>query len=416
VSTERILFWSYLFFGALTWAGFALALVNGRERMRILKRPPPPIPDPAPSVSVLIPARDEAGQIEKCISSVLSQDYPNFDIIVTDDRSTDGTGEILDRMAAQDSRLKVVHLQEGSLPPGWGGKSFALHNGLMQAKGDWLLFVDADVLLTPEVMGATIGLSYKRGYDLVSLLPMFISGTFWEGFLQPLAGAATSAMFFIPWTNSNKRTGSAFANGQYLIVKREAYESVGGHEAIRGTLSEDVAIARKMKLAGFKTRLGWGDTWATVRMYEGFGAIFRGWSRNFYVGSLGKPWRILGLIAFLLVCCLSVFVAAWWGWHRHSTELYDYAGYGWMGAAVAHFLIMTAAVGLMYHWAREPKWYALLFPFGVLFLLTVCAKSLWICATGKVTWRGTQYTADALAGQTPPTPEIPKHVPSERAV
>jgi hypothetical protein len=175
------------------------------------------------------------------------------------------------------------------------------------------------------------------------------------------------------------------------MVKREAYESVGGHEAIRGTLSEDVAIARKMKLAGFKTRLGWGDTWATVRMYPGFAAIFRGWSRNFYVGSLGKPWRILGLIVFLLLCCLSVFAAAHWGWHGDSWK--------WFSASIAHYVIMTATVGLMYHWASEPKWYALLFPFGVLFLLGVCAKSLWICMTGKVTWRGTQYSAEALAAQ-----------------
>jgi glycosyltransferase involved in cell wall biosynthesis len=387
---EWILYLSYWFFGAITWAGFALALVNGRERMRILRRPTPPIPQPPPSVSVLIPAKDEAAQIEKCVSSVLSQDYPNFDVIVIDDRSRDGTGEILDRMAANDSRLKVVHLQEGSLPPGWGGKSFALHNGLMAAQGEWLLFVDADVLLTPPVMGATIGVANYRGYDLVSLLPMFVSGTFWEGFLQPLAGAATSAMFFIPWTNSNKRTGSAFANGQYLIVKRAAYESVGGHEAIRGTLSEDVAIARKMKAAGFKTRLGWGDTWATVRMYEGFGAIFRGWSRNFYVGSLGKPWRILGLIAFLLLCCLSVFAAASWAMQTGSTR--------WFVVSALHYAIMTATVGLMYHWAGEPKWYALLFPLGVLFLLAVCVKSLWICMTGRVTWRGTHYSAEALAG------------------
>lgn len=396
---EWILGGLYLLLGPIMWALFAFVMVKGRKRMRILDRPVPALPNPPPSVSVLIPAKDEAAQIEKCVRTVLAQDYPNFDVIVVDDRSTDGTGKILDDMAARDARLKVVHLKEGSLPPGWGGKSFALHNGLMEAKGDWLLFVDADVQLEPDVMGATISWALKRQFDLISLLPRFVSGTISEGVLQPLAGAATSAMFVIALTNSNDWPKTAFANGQYLMVRRDAYEAVGGHEAIRGTLSEDVAIARQLKMAGYRPRLGWGDSWATVRMYEGFGAIFRGWSRNFYVGSLGKPWRILGLMAFLLLCCWSVFGAAGWGVYRMEHPVNALAGYGWIGTAIAHYLMMTASVALMYFWAGEAIWYALLFPLGVAFLLAVCVKSLWICMTGKVTWRGTQYSADQLAGQ-----------------
>lgn len=390
----------YLLLGPVTWALFAFVMVKGRKRMRILARPAPAIPNPPPSVSVLIPAKDEAVQIEKCVRSVLKQDYPNFDVIVIDDRSTDGTGTILDDMSSQDPRLKVVHLKEGSLPPGWGGKSFALHNGLMQAKGDWLLFVDADVQLEPDVMGATIAWALNRKFDLISLLPKFVSGTISEGVLQPLAGAATSAMFVIALTNSNVWPKTAFANGQYLMVRRDAYEAIGGHEAIRGTLSEDVAIARMLKMAGYRPRLGWGDSWATVRMYEGFGAIFRGWSRNFYVGSLGKPWRILGLMAFLVLCCWSVFASAGWGWYRIENPVIAWGGHGWIASAIAHYVMMTVSVALMYFWAGEPIWYALLFPLGGLFLFTVCIKSLWICMTGKVTWRGTQYSATELAGTT----------------
>lgn len=403
MTMEWILICVYLFLGPVVWALFAFAAIKGRSRMELLVRPipevPPPTP-PTPTVSVLIAAKDEAHQIEKCVSSVLQQDYSNFDVIVIDDRSTDGTGAILDGMAEKDSRLRIVHLQPGSLPSGWGGKSFALHNGLMQAKGEWLLFVDADVVLEPDVMRATIACALRRKFDLISLLPRFVSGTFAEGFLQPLAGAATSAMFVIALTNSPQWPKTAFANGQYLMVRRAAYEAVGGHEAIRGTLSEDVAIARRLKMAGFRPRLGWGDSWAIVRMYEGLGAIFRGWSRNFYVGSLGKPWRILGLILFLLLCCWSVFAAAGYGIYRSSYPLDPYGSTGWLLAAGAHYLIMTATVAIMYYWAGERAYYALLFPAGVGFLLAVSAKSLWICATGKVVWRGTQYTSQELAGQT----------------
>jgi chlorobactene glucosyltransferase len=398
LTSEWILLCLYFILGPFFWGFLGFGIINGREKMEILKRPKSPIPDAPPRVAVLIPAKDEAGQIEACVNSVLAQDYPNFEINVIDDRSTDGTGEILDRIAAKDSRLRVVHLKD-DLPHGWGGKSWALHNGLLQANGDWLLFVDADVLLEPDVMSATIGRAVERKYDLVSLLPTFTSGTFAESLLQPLAGAATTAMFVVSWTNSDKRKTSAFANGQYLCVRREAYEAIGGHEAIRGTLSEDVALARKLKLAGFRPRLGWGDSWATVRMYQGFGAIFRGWSRNFYVGSLGKPWRILGLIAFLLLSVFSVFAAASFGWHRHTHPLGNSLDWAWLAVAGLHYFAMTGVSAVMYDWANESPWYAFLLPLGCLVILAICVKSLWICWTGKVSWRGTQYTREILPGQ-----------------
>jgi glycosyltransferase involved in cell wall biosynthesis len=390
-SFEWLMLFSYLFLGPLMWAWIGFCLFNGRDKMRILVRPHAPLPNPPPKISVLIPAKDEAGQIEKCVSSVLAQDYPNFELIVINDRSTDNTGRILDNLAAKDSRLRVVHLKEGSLPTGWGGKSFALHNGLMQATGDWLLFVDADVQLEPDVMSATIARAIERKYDLVSLLPLFVSGTMSEGILQPLAGAATSAMFLISLTNSDKNK-VAFANGQYLCVRRDAYEAVGGHEAIRGTLSEDVALVRKLKAAEYRPRLGWGETWATVRMYEGFAAIFRGWSRNFYVGSLGNPFRISVLMFFLWGCVYSIIGAATYATHSHAPLL-------WITAIVLHYLMMTAVAALIYVWAHEPWWYALLLPISCLVLLAIAHKALWICWTGKVSWRGTQYTRKALDGQ-----------------
>jgi chlorobactene glucosyltransferase len=389
---------AYILLGPVAWGLLGFIIVKGRGRMRILVRPAPQIPQPPPKVSILIPAKDEAKQIERCITSVLKQDYPNFEIIAIDDRSSDGTGEILDRLAATDARLKVVHLSAGALPGGWGGKSFALHNGLTHAEGQWLLFVDADVLLEPDVLSATIAWAKKRDFDLISVLPRFVSGTLAEGVLQPLAGAATSGMFLIALTNS-PQWKTAFANGQYLCVRREAYDAVGGHEAIRGTLSEDVAIARKLKSAGFRPRLGWGDSWATVRMYEGFGSIFRGWSRNFYVGSLGRPWRILGLILFVLCCCYSILPATAWGIFRNLHPMNQFGGWGWLAAAGMHFLLMMSVGGLIYRFSGEPAAYALLLPISLAVLLAICFKSLWICITGKVQWRGTQYSRGELSAK-----------------
>jgi cellulose synthase/poly-beta-1,6-N-acetylglucosamine synthase-like glycosyltransferase len=153
---EWILAIAYILLGPLAWGLLGFVIVKGRGRMRILVRPAPPIPQPPPKVSILIPAKDEAKQIERCVMSVLRQDYPNFEVIVIDDRSSDGTGEILDALAAREAHLKVLHLSAGALPGGWGGKSFALHNGLQRADGEWLLFVDADVTLESDVLSATI--------------------------------------------------------------------------------------------------------------------------------------------------------------------------------------------------------------------------------------------------------------------
>jgi glycosyltransferase involved in cell wall biosynthesis len=407
-SFEWILGWVYLLAGPAAWGLFAFLLIKGRKRMRILARPAPELPRPAPAVSVLIPAKDEARQIEPCVESVLRQDYPNFNVIVVDDRSTDGTSQILDSIARRDPRVHVVHIIDGELPAGWGGKSFALHRGLESADGDWLVFVDADVQLEPDVMSATIAWAHKREFDLISILPRFVSGSFWEGWLQPLAGAATSAMFVIALTNA-PQFKTAFANGQYLCVRRDAYEAVGGHEAIRGTLSEDVAIARRLKAAGFRPRLGWGDSWAAVRMYAGFRSIFRGWSRNFFVGSLGRPWRILALVAFIFVCCFSVFAALGWGLYRKNHPIDAWGGNGWLTAAAAHYLIMTGTVALMYRWAAERVWYALLFPAGCAVLLAICAKALWICMTGRVEWRGTRYSRDELGADGSANTETTRH-------
>jgi len=392
---ENILGTLYVLVGPVAWLLFAFVMVKGRKRMQIMVRPAPALPQPPPKVSILLPAKDEAGQIEQCVRSILSQDYPNFELVVVDDRSTDGTGEILDRMAREDARVRAVHLTHTALPPGWGGKSYALHGGLPHADGKWLLFVDADVELQPDVLSGALAIATARQFDLLSLLPRFVGDTFWEQLLQPLAGAATSAMFLIALTNTNA-SSVAFANGQFLLVRKDVYDAIGGHEAIRGTLSEDVALARKLKSAGYRPRLSWADDWATVRMYPSFSSIYRGWGRNFFVGSLGKPWRILAAIAFVLCCCFSAYAAIAWGIYRNANPIDAWGGWGWIITGVAHLVIMTSVLAVMYYWSRNPWWNALLFPLGATVLLAIFAKSLMICATGRVEWRGTSYSRDSL--------------------
>ncbi len=398
---EFILGALYVVLGPCAWLALALAMFKGRKRMRLLDRPPQPpspLPAPPPRVSVLVPAKDEASQIGACVESILRQDYPELEVIAVDDRSADGTGAVLDEIAARDARVKVLRVRPAQLPAGWGGKNFALHRGVARARGEWLLFVDADVRLQPDAVRAALAVAEGRRFDLLSLLPRFAAGGFWEGLLQPLAGAATGAMFAVALTNANA-SRAAFANGQFMLVRRAAYERVGGHAAVRGTLSEDVALARRLKRAGLRPRLAWGDALASVRMYDSPGALVRGWARNFSMGQRARAWRILAAAAFVVLCGFSCYAAFAWGVYRNAHPLIAIGGWGWVATAVVHWLAMTALLAAVYAWAHSRRAYALLFPLGGTMLFAIFMRSLVMSVTGRVEWRGTSYTRRDLAEQ-----------------
>jgi glycosyltransferase involved in cell wall biosynthesis len=380
----------YLLLGPGAWALFGFGMIKGRKRMNLLAKPWPPLSDP-PLVTILIPAKDEGERIAGCLRSALAQDYPAFEVIAIDDRSTDQTGQVMDELAATDPRLHVLHIKEGALPVGWFGKSFALHNAVPTAKGKWFCFVDSDVVLEPDVLSATISVAEYKRFDLVSLLPRLESGSFWESLIVPLGGAATSAMYLLPFTNYNE-SKVAFANGQYLCIRRDVYEAVGGHEAVGGMFSEDVQIARRVKGMGYRPRLSVGTDYASVRMYSSPAAVFKGWARNFYAGSLGRPWRILAAIAFLFICCFSAYGAIAWGIWRELHPVTAIGGIGWLASGGIHVALMTYFLSLMYSWSGDRPILATLFPLGGGLMLAIFIRSLWLCTRGKVEWRGTTYS------------------------
>jgi hypothetical protein len=261
-----------------------------------------------------------------------------------------------------------------------------------QASGSWLLFVDSDVVLQPDVLRATIATAVARRFDLISLLPALEGHTFWENLIVPLAGCAVSTMYLVALTNANELPNVAFANGQYLCIRRDVYDAIGGHATVRDRFCEDVEMARILKSRGFRPRISWGADFAAVRMYSSLSSIFRGWGRNFFAGSLGRPWRILGAMFFLIFCSLSAYAAIAWGFYRNVHPVSFVRGYLWLTTGFAHLFIMTGAVAIMYSWSKNRRAYALLFPLGAVMLLGIFCRSLWMCATGRVEWRGTRYT------------------------
>ncbi|MGA2232477.1 MAG: glycosyltransferase family 2 protein [Tepidisphaeraceae bacterium] len=388
---EYAVYTVYFLVGPGMWGLYAIGMYQAQKRMDLVKRPRDPVPQPPPPITILIPAKDEEERIRDCLHSALGQDYSNFQVIAIDDRSNDRTGAVMDEMAARNARLSIVHIPHGDLPPGWTGKCHALYQGAQRATGKWLLFVDSDVILDPDALSATLGVAAKKDFGLLSLLPRMESRTIWEGMLVPLAGAAVAALFTAALNNNNQLPNTAFANGQFMLMRRDAYDAVGGHEAVRDQYCEDMVLARLFKRNGHRPRVSWGTDLCSVRMYDSFAKIMRGWSRIFYASAVGSPWRSILGIVFLIVCCYSDAAAFGWGIYRHIHPIDALRGYGWMITALVHWALMTGQVAIMYRWTLNPRRYALLFPVTAILLLVIFARAVWMCLTKRVEWRGTVY-------------------------
>lgn len=381
----------YATLGPTVWILFGILMIMGRRRMMLLKKPiPQPRPN-APRATILIPAKDEGPRIRDCLLSALNQDYPDYHVVAVDDRSTDDTGRMMDEIAAANPRLKVLHIPHGSLPAGWTGKCNALQQAVKLAEGKWLLFIDSDVVISPDALRAVMSRSESSKYDVLSLWPKLESHSFFEALLVPLAAAGVSMMYLVGLTNKDYMRNIAFANGQFLFILRSTYDEMGGHAAVKDRFCEDVEIARLLKRQGKRIRISWGTEYAAVRMYSSLKAIFKGWGRNFYAGSLGKPWRILLGMAFVIFCCFSGYAVLIGSLIALAISA-SAPAWTWLVVSLLHLMVMHGFLAMMYAWSGNPRHNSLLFPLGGSLLMGVFFKSLRMCITNQVEWRGTSYS------------------------
>jgi len=253
----------------------------------------------APFVSIIVPARNEARSIERCVRSLLAQTLPRFEVIVVDDRSEDDTPQILSRLAAEDSRLRVVG---GSpLPAGWVGKPWALDQGVAVARGSWLLFTDADSCHAPHSVASAIAFAREHDADAVSISTYQELGSAAErAILPPILGLVLLACGTLGAINDPGKPDNALANGQYLLVERRAYDALGGHAVLRDKIAEDLEFARLVKSDGrFRLVLAGGESLASVRMYTSLGEIWDGFTKNVYFGANGELRKLAGGVAAL---------------------------------------------------------------------------------------------------------------------
>jgi chlorobactene glucosyltransferase len=350
---------------------------------------PDPAANPPGLVSIFVPAKDEEKTIERCLRSLLQQEGVAFELFAVDDRSTDRTAELVQRMADQDQRLKLIQIKE--LPPGWTGKCNALQQAQAHGKGDWLLFVDADTIHHPRCIATALEYATKNNVDLLSLLPALEAASFWEGIVQPFAASCLIVLYPLARVNDPTDKDHAFANGQFILIRRSAYDAIGGHESVRDKFLEDVNMARQIRNTGLSLNVAVAPELFATRMYASLASIIKGWSRILYSGLDHRLSRLAILTALIIVFSVTAYVAVL------GAGLLWLLGYGcpftrtifFLG--LAHVVIQMTVFYRMYRLTKSSMWYLPLRFLAVGVMLWIIAKTVVMCFTHRVEWRGTSY-------------------------
>jgi chlorobactene glucosyltransferase len=336
----------------------------------------------APRISIIVPARNEGRQIERCVRSLLAQGYPNLDVIVVDDRSEDATASIVERIAGEDSRVRLITGEP--LPPGWVGKPWALAQGARHAGGDWLLFTDADTIHEPGALSASIGYARAHALDVLSVLTEQIMRTPAERlFLPSVLWTIAFAIGSLRAINDPARENALF-NGQYILTSRRAYDGIGGHEAVRNEIAEDLELARRFKADGrFATALVNGSGLVRVRMYRSFRELWQGFVKNFWVGA--RDQGLFAAIGILLLACVAPITPI--------SLVVAFATHAQTAAAVLALAMLCAIVGASPGMRRlglgsMSSW---CLPIGITLVVAIFLTSIIARARGGVIWRGRRY-------------------------
>lgn len=341
-------------------------------------------PEHFPFVSILVPARNEERSLRPCLESLLKQRYPEFEVLVCDDESEDATAEILAEMARGNARLKSF--RSLALPPGWLGKCFACHQLAERARGELLLFTDADTVHHPGALVSAVAELQASGAGLLSLITRFEMHTFAEKTILPLVPFAALAYlpFFLIRLLRNPRF--AIGNGQFMLFRRPAYDAAGGHAAVREALVEDVWLARRVKASGFSLAPCDGGKLVSCRMYRSLGEIWEGFSKNIFAGFNFSLIPLAAVCSFSLAAYVLPYFFLLAGLFRPlPPEL-------WIHAPAAEILLALAMRLMLAARYRLGVISALLHPLGMACVLAIAVNSAFRILTGRgACWKGRTY-------------------------
>jgi glycosyltransferase involved in cell wall biosynthesis len=345
-----------------------------------------------PMVSIIVPACNEEEHLEASLLSRLNQDYPRFELIVINDRSTDGTKAIIDRIAAMNGRLLSIDITE--LPTGWLGKVHALHQGVKIAKGEWYLFSDADINFKPEMLRSAVNYAQSQQVQHLTCIPEAeLYNDFWLdvtciGFLLLFCNAAR-----IPDINQNKGD-NAIGLGAFNLVEAKVFNQTKGFEWLKMEPADDMGVGFMLKQHGAKTRVADGMGLMNFVWYQNLSQAFSGLEKNtFGPGSQYSYFKQLGIVLFLLAMGLLPTLALVLGLLSSDIILIISGSMAWLTNIIVAFTVPKASY-------KELPLYLLL-PFGIILIATIMANAAWKCFQNSgVYWRGTLYPVEQLrAGQ-----------------
>ena len=367
---------------SLFLAGLLLISLDNLSTLRRLDAYPAPLAGEWPLVSILLPARDEARTLAACVRSLLAQRYPCFELLVLDDGSTDATPALLRELTAEDVRLRVVVGQ--TLPAGWLGKHWACHQLAEQARGDLLLFTDADTFHHPDALRHAVAALLAEKADLISALPRQVLGSIGELLVVPLLPWSLSTFYpqrlstlWLQW-RGHPSIALTTAVGQFMLFRREAYERAGGHSAVRANVVDDIALARALARQGGGCRSLDAGPLVTCRMYYNFAEASQGFGKNLYAAfdyhapALVAVWLWLGV----------AYASPWLGLGPALLG----GGGGWLAllaAALGLSTWMLAARRFRLPWLVVP-----LSPVIVLLGASLALRSWRLTRAGRATWKG----------------------------
>jgi chlorobactene glucosyltransferase len=370
------------------WLVSSVLTLYGLSRQKPLlpTNPSPMTARDAPLVSVLVPARNEQHRVlADCIRSILAQDYESFEVIAVNDRSTDETGSILESLAKSDDRLRVV---EGEEPPaGWLGKPYAMQQALKHARGEWILATDADMIFDKAVLRTAMDSTFAGKGDAMTLIPHFEASSFWERVMIP-TWTWVLLMFTLVYRSSNPKTQGAVGIGGFFLMRRTILERVGGYEALKDEVLEDVRLAEMIKRSGARLFTEYAPNLLSTRMYRNFGEMWECSTKNWFAGmKFSLPFALLGVFSMYFMSVVPSLIA-----------LASAIGIGvgvsaglWLLfiPAALSWLLQVLVLAMVSLRSEVSPAYALTAPLGLSLLYAMLFDSSIRITTGKgVTWKG----------------------------
>ena len=385
-SREKIKLYIFLMIAlgipALLWVIQSVRAGIGMMKLPRVEQFAPLEKSKCPRVTIMFAARDEAEKLGPALESLLSLDYPNYEVIAVDDRSADATGKILNEFEARDSRLRVIHVTE--LPAGWLGKPHALNSAYQLATAQWLVFTDADVIFAPDSLSRIMMLATTQKIEHLALMTQMTMVGFWERVVMTYFGLGFT-LGTEPWQASNPKSSKFTGIGAFQLMRREVYDAVGGHRNLAMEVIEDMKMGKLVKKAGFRSQAGYAAQHIRVRWQAGLGNLVRGTTKNFFAAAYFN-------LPIVCTQVFGIFLMSVFPWIALPFLLFTKSfGLPLLFAAISVGIALCVHVALSFG-AKASPLYGLTHPIGALIFMWMLTRSTIITLSrGGIVWRDTFY-------------------------